>query len=109
MGRLTSRQSQQRDGVENWTSHVGYNLDVLGSCDPIAFCATTNASRAREFYERVLGLRLVADEPVALAFDANGVMLRVTKVRSLTPAGYTVLGWRVDDIAATVQALADEA
>ena len=58
------------------------------------------------FYEDVLGLRLVSNEPVALVFDAGGVMLRVTKVQSVTPAGYTVLGWRVDDVAAVATALA---
>jgi catechol 2,3-dioxygenase-like lactoylglutathione lyase family enzyme len=79
---------------------------MLGSCQPIAFVATADGARAREFYEGVLGLGFVADEPVALVFDASGVMLRVTKVQSVTPAGYTVLGWRVDDIGATAKELA---
>jgi catechol 2,3-dioxygenase-like lactoylglutathione lyase family enzyme len=79
---------------------------MLGSCQPIAFVATSDGTRAREFYEGVLGLGFVADEPVALVFDASGVMLRVTKVQSVTPAGYTVLGWRVDDIAAAAKELA---
>ena len=43
----------------------------------MAFVATTDAGRTRAFYEGVLGLRLVADEPYALVFDANGTMLRV--------------------------------
>lgn len=81
---------------------------MLGSCDPIAFVATANAASAREFYEGVLGLRFLADEPVALVFDASGVMLRVTKVQSVTPAGYTVLGWRVDDIATLAKELATQ-
>ena len=34
----------------------------------------------------------------ALAFDVNGIMLRVTTVRELNVAPYTVLGWQVDDI-----------
>ncbi len=74
----------------------------LGSQPVIAFVAATDAARAREFYRDVLGLRLVAEElPFALVFDANGTMLRVTFVQELTPARYTVLGWRVSDIAAT--------
>ena len=50
-------------------------------------------------------MRLVADEPFALVFDAHGVMLRVTKVDAVTPAPYTVLGWRVPDIGAAVMEL----
>jgi len=79
---------------------------VLGSCDVIAFVATTDADRARAFYEDVLGLRLVADELFALVFDANGTMLRIAKVPELAPARHTVLGWAVADAAATVARLA---
>jgi catechol 2,3-dioxygenase-like lactoylglutathione lyase family enzyme len=45
---------------------------MLSSSKLVAFAATTNALEARRFYEGVLGLRLVADEPFALVFDANG-------------------------------------
>lgn len=38
-------------------------------------------------------------------FDVNGTMLRVTLVPNLTPAGFTVLGWQVPDIAAIVRNL----
>ena len=46
----------------------------------------------------VLGLPLIREEPEALAFDANGTMLRLTVVDKLCPAGYTALGWDVTDI-----------
>ena len=78
---------------------------MLGRCDVVPFVPTTNPERARLFYERTLGLRLVEDGPFALVFDANGVRLRVTKVESFVPAAYTVLGWVVRDILATVEAL----
>lgn len=72
----------------------------------IAFIPTRNPARAKEFYEQTLGLRLVSDElPFALVFDVHGIMLRVTAVKELTPAPYTVLGWRVPDIAEAAQAL----
>lgn len=79
---------------------------MLGHSPPIAFVATTDAVRARAFYEGVLGLPFVSDEPFALVFDANGIMLRVFKVTHLAPAGHTVLGWSVAQIDATVDALA---
>lgn len=67
--------------------------------------ATTDPARARAFYEVVLGLRLLTADDYALVFDAHGTMLRITIVEHLTPAGYTVLGWRVRDIAATMRGL----
>jgi len=71
----------------------------------VAFAATTNAAKARRFYEGVLELRLVSDEPFALVFDANDTMLRIQKVERLTPAPFTALGWEVPDIEAAVDAL----
>ena len=74
--------------------------------DPImAFVATTNADRARAFYGETLGLRLVADEPYALVFDAGGTMLRVQKVEAMTPSRHTVLGWNVSDMGAALAEL----
>ena len=78
----------------------------LSDSEMMAFVATINPQRAREFYERTLGLRLVSDDlPFALVFDLRGTMLRVTAVQELTPAPYTVLGWKVPDIVAAAQAL----
>jgi catechol 2,3-dioxygenase-like lactoylglutathione lyase family enzyme len=71
-----------------------------------AFVATRDPARAKEFYGGKLGLRLVADQlPFALVYDANGIRLRVTAVKELHLAGYTVLGWEVPDIAVAVRAM----
>ena len=79
---------------------------ILGGSDVIAFAPTTDPARARAFYEGVLGLRLIAEEqPFALVFDANGIMLRVTTVRELKAQPFTILGWRVSDIESTVDRL----
>ncbi len=78
---------------------------MLGSSKLTAFVATTDAGRAREFYDGVLGLRLVSDDEFAMVFDANGTPLRVVKVQQVTPAPYTVIGWRVADIGAMVRGL----
>jgi catechol 2,3-dioxygenase-like lactoylglutathione lyase family enzyme len=78
---------------------------VLKTANIIAFVATTNPERARAFYEGVLGLSLVADDPAALVFDANGVTLRIAKVQKLNPAPHTVLGWCVTDIREMIKAL----
>jgi catechol 2,3-dioxygenase-like lactoylglutathione lyase family enzyme len=78
---------------------------VLGSSELVAFVATTDVEGARAFYRDTLGLALVEESPFALSFDAHGTQLRVTPVGEMTPAPYTVLGWAVDDITATVRAL----
>jgi predicted enzyme related to lactoylglutathione lyase len=80
---------------------------ALGTGRIVAFVATTNADRAREFYGEVLGLRLVSDDAYAIVFDANGTMLRVQKTADVTLAPYTSLGWQVDDISVVAQRLAE--
>jgi catechol 2,3-dioxygenase-like lactoylglutathione lyase family enzyme len=71
---------------------------MLGDCDIIAFIATAQPEEARVFYSQVLELPLTEDTPFALVFDAHGTMLRIQKVKTLTKAGYTALGWHVGDI-----------
>ena len=79
---------------------------ILGGSELVAFAPTTDAEKARVFYEGVLGLRLVADEkPFALVFDANGIMLRVTTVHELKPQQFTILGWHVANIEWTADRL----
>jgi catechol 2,3-dioxygenase-like lactoylglutathione lyase family enzyme len=78
---------------------------TLGSSDLIAFVPTKDMSKARPFYERVLGLPLEGESPVACAFRANGVLLRLIVVEQLTPFPFTLLGWSVADIAATAAGL----
>jgi len=72
----------------------------------MAFVGIRDVEQARAFYSGTLGLKLLEDTPYALVYDANGVMLRVTRVPKLTPAGFTVLGWEVPDIDEAVTTLA---
>jgi catechol 2,3-dioxygenase-like lactoylglutathione lyase family enzyme len=78
---------------------------MLESSDLVAFAATTDLSRARVFYEEELGLPVVEQNDFACVLDANGTMLRITAVPEVSRAGYTVLGWRVTDIAAAIRDL----
>jgi len=78
---------------------------ILGSSKLVALVGTANARRAREFYEKKLGLKLVYEDNFAVVFDANGVTLRVTIVDEVRAAGYTVLGWLVPDIVETAKQL----
>ena len=78
---------------------------MLKSRPIVAFVATTDPKRAKPFYGKTLGLRLISEDGFALAFEAGGTMLRVAIVKTLRPAGYTVLGWIVPDIARAVRDL----
>jgi catechol 2,3-dioxygenase-like lactoylglutathione lyase family enzyme len=78
---------------------------ILGSSKISAFVGVRDAERARTFYRDTLGLHLVSEDGFALVFDANGTMLRVSLVREVVAAPYTVLGWQVDDIIAKAKAL----
>ena len=78
---------------------------MLGSTNIVAFAPTTDAAKAKAFYEGQLGLRFVSDDGFALVFDANGTMLRVARVGELSPAPFTILGWQVDAIDTVVAGL----
>jgi len=78
---------------------------MLESSDLVAFVAATDLGRARAFYEQTLGLPVVEHNDFACVLDAHGTMLRVTAVPKVAQPGYTVLGWRVGDIAASVREL----
>lgn len=72
----------------------------------VAMLCTSDAVRARSFFEGVLGLTFVEDQPYALVFQTHNATLRVAKVEQVSPPTGTALGWRVPDVRAAVRALA---
>jgi catechol 2,3-dioxygenase-like lactoylglutathione lyase family enzyme len=78
---------------------------MISEAEVMGFIPTTDAVRARAFYEDVLGLGVVSDDPFALVLESNGTFIRIAKLDELTPAPYTILGWRVNDIESEVQTL----
>ena len=80
---------------------------MLGTKKIVAFVPTTDFETARSFYEGVLGLRFVNEDGFALVLDANGIMVRVSKVPDFKPLPYTILGWEVADIESDVAALGE--
>lgn len=73
----------------------------------VGFVLTTKPEEAKAFYAGKLGFKFLQDDGFALVFDANGVMLRVSKMKEFTPAQYTVLGWEVNDIGSAVNELVE--
>jgi len=81
----------------------------LGAMSLVAFLPTRNPAKAKAFYEGILNLRFVSEDPFALVFDSHGVTIRIANVSSVKgfkPAPFTVLGWHVPDIAPVTRELA---
>ncbi len=81
---------------------------MLRNADVVCFVPTRNPQRARAFYENVLGLEFVSEDPFALVFNAKGVTVRVadvSSVRDFRPASFTILGWHVPSAEAAVRNL----
>jgi catechol 2,3-dioxygenase-like lactoylglutathione lyase family enzyme len=78
---------------------------MLSNFPIVGFIPITNPERARKFYCEVLKLEFTEDEPYAVVVNANGVTIRLFKVEKFEPSEFTVLGWEVRDVAATVQDL----
>lgn len=79
---------------------------MLGKSPLIAFVATADGVRARQFYGETLGLKVLSDDPYALVVEAGMTLLRIQKVGALRPQSFTVLGWQVPDIRAAIDGLA---
>jgi predicted enzyme related to lactoylglutathione lyase len=78
---------------------------MLNKSNLISFVATSNATAAKEFYKKILGLTFVSGDQFALVFKAKGTMLRIQKVDKVNPHGYTAIGWQVADIEKEVSLL----
>jgi catechol 2,3-dioxygenase-like lactoylglutathione lyase family enzyme len=78
---------------------------MLSNRKIIALLPITDAEKAKVFYVGKLGLKFLQDDGFALVIDANGIMLRLTKLRELKPQPFTVLGWEIPDIEDTARQL----
>lgn len=69
------------------------------------FVPTVKPEEAKAFYGDTLGLTFLGEDPYGTEFDSGGTLLRVITVRKLIPHEFTVLGWNVKDIEATIDML----
>jgi catechol 2,3-dioxygenase-like lactoylglutathione lyase family enzyme len=76
---------------------------MLTGAEVMAFVPSSDLDRSLDFYGRTLGLELLARDDYACQFPG----IRVTRVDEPARAPYTVLGWRVSDIEASVRELSD--
>ena len=79
---------------------------MLSESEVMGFVPTKDAAPARAFYEGVLGLRFISEDQFALVVESRQTVIRITKVNEFTPAPFTILGWRVQNIEEEVKTLA---
>jgi predicted enzyme related to lactoylglutathione lyase len=69
------------------------------------FVPTVKPQEAKAFYRDRLGLTLLGEDDYGIEFDSGGTLLRVITVKELKPHEFTILGWNVKDIKATIRSL----
>jgi len=74
----------------------------------IAFIPTKNPLEARRFYEGILGLKFVEEDPFALVMEAHGTKIRIAKTEDFKPAPFTILGWEVPNLEAILKQLKEK-
>lgn len=72
----------------------------------VGFIPVRNLAAARSFYVDVLGLTLHGNDGFAVTVDTGGVSLRLTEVADHRPQPFTIAGWEVVGIRATMAVLA---
>jgi hypothetical protein len=74
----------------------------------MAFVSTAEPATARAFYEQKLGLRVTSADDYGVMYDAGGTALRMSFVRELHPAPYSILSWMVSGIHSVIEGLQKE-
>ena len=77
----------------------------LASATIVGFIPTKDFRRAKTFYATKLGLRFLARDEFALVFESGGTTIRVVRVGEFKAADFTILGWRVAEVAESVRKL----
>lgn len=80
-------------------------MGILEAARPAIIICTRDRARATAFYRDALGLTVAYEDNFATVFNLGGATLRVSTVADFTPHEHTILGFQVQDVAATVKAL----
>lgn len=78
---------------------------MLSTSRPVGSLAVSDAGLARAFYVDALGLPVIEDGQRALVVSAGPISLRLVFVSRVAAPPYTVFGWEVPDISATMAGL----
>jgi len=80
-------------------------MGILETSTPLILICARDRERATAFYRDVLGLGFVSEDKFAVVLDVGGIMLRVSTLADFVPHEHSILGFRVQDVTATVKAL----
>jgi len=80
-------------------------MNSLKDAKPVIVICSREVRQATVFYRDTLGLVLIREDRFGAVFDIAGVQLRVSQVADFEAHGHTILGFRVADVAATVDVL----
>ena len=73
----------------------------------MAILGTADMDRALTFYSDTLGLSVISSDAFGTSLEGGGTELRLTRVPTVVPAPYAQLAWRVTNLNAVAQSLAD--
>ena len=73
----------------------------------MAILGTADMDRALSFYAETLGLSVISTDAFGTSLEGGGTELRLTRVPTVVPAPYAQLAWRVTNLNAVAQSLAD--
>jgi hypothetical protein len=82
-----------------------YTSEMLENASLVAFIPVSGITVARAFYATTLGFTVLEESPFALVISANGTKIRLSPVPDLHPQPFTIAGWEVADIDATISEL----
>jgi len=83
-------------------------MGILESAEPAIVICTRDRARTTAFYRDTLGLALAHEDQFSAVFSTGGITVRVSFVADFTPHEHTILGFRVEDVRSTVQALREK-
>ncbi|MGB2671079.1 MAG: VOC family protein [Candidatus Acidiferrum sp.] len=83
-------------------------MGILEAAKPAIIICTRDRTRATVFYRDTLGLPLASEDNFASVFNIAGVTLRISAVPDFAAHEHTILGFRVEDVPASVKALREK-
>lgn len=78
---------------------------MLGKYELMAFVSTADRAVGRAFYEEKLGLPVMQADDYGVIYEVNGVRLRMSYVKEVVAAPYSILSWVVPDIVKVLREL----
>jgi len=83
-------------------------MTIFAGAKAVAFVMVADREKAVVFYRDALGLTHISTDEHGDAFRFGDDVMRLTAVPDWKPGPHPVIGWEVDDITATVGALAEK-